>query len=242
MTRSIKLLSLSFMVLFITFTNVCIAQMVEQQGESSFGAFYALPVARFKSTDLAGGGGFAKPGWGLVFDSKTNLKILPGGLRLYSHGTYQWNNMDNQKVSEAFTETLGRRTVVSESRYSPILVTMGPAYDLDVTEAIKIGFNTGAGVLFNNTKAFTVTVFEQNNDEVLSEVVNFDNKPAFAYLFGIELKFMIVKDLLGISLYGDYTGSRQKTEFTLGSNDAVDSFQKLQYLNLGFKIAVKSQP
>jgi hypothetical protein len=213
----------------------------EEQEGSSFGLFYAMPVADFKSTDISGGG-FAKPGWGIVFDSRSNVKFLPENWDFYFHSTFQWNNMDNEKLQEAFTRELGNRTVVSKSKYSPILTTIGPSYMLKLGKNTRLAFNTGVGIMFNNTRAFSVRVYDNNNNEIVRETVNFDNDPAFAYVVGLELKFKLVEGLMGGALYVDYTGAKQTTTLSFDSVDPVKSFEKLQYLNLGFKLTFPKSP
>lgn len=207
------------------------------QEESSFGAFIASPTGDFKSTSLTNGG-FAKSGWGLVFDSKNKIGFLPQGWSYYFHSTYQWNEMDTQAVGQKFTEVLGYRTTVSDSKYSPLLTTIGPVYDFSLGEKVKLGVKGGIGVIFSNTKAFTVTIYDANNNVLANELVNFDNNVAFAYNLGIDLNFQIVKDVVGITLFSDYTSANQSTELTFTKGDPQDSFQKLQYLNTGFKLVL----
>jgi len=205
------------------------------QEENSFGAFIASPVGKFKSTNLDGGG-FAKPGWGIVFDSKNNIKGLPEGLSLYFHSTYQWNEMDTETLAQKFTEGLGNRTEISNSKYSPLLTTVGPSYEFSLGEKVKFGVNATAGIIFNNTKAFTIKVYDNNNVLIVNELVNFDDKVAFAYSFGAELKFVLVPELIGLSLYSDYTSANQTTDITSQNIQENDSFQKLQYFNTGIKL------
>ena len=210
------------------------------QEESSFGAFISNPVGQFKSTDLENGG-FAKTGWGIVFDSKNELKFLSEGWFLYFHSTYQWNEMDTELVAEKFTEELGNRTEVSASRYSPILMTVGPAREFALSEKFTLGINTGLGIVFGNTKAFTVKVFDANDNELANELVNFDNRVAFAYTLGAEIKMMLVENLLGIALFADYTSANQKVELSFTTANPVDSFQKMQTINAGLRIVLKKQ-
>lgn len=220
-----------FVLLFI---SLCSTPSFAQE-ENSFGAFIASPVGKFKSTDLDGGG-FAKQGWGIVFDTKNNIKGLPKGLSAYFHSTFQWNEMDTETLAEKFTAGLGYRTEISDSKYSPILTTVGPAYEFSLGEKIKFGVNGTAGIIFNNTKAFTIKVYDSNNTLIVNELVNFDDKVAFAFSFGAELKFVLVPDIVGLSLYTDYTSANQSTDISSQNIQENDSFQKLQYLNIGAKL------
>lgn len=209
------------------------------QTVNSIGAFMALPVGKFKSTDVKEGG-FAKNGWGIVFDSKSFFKGLPKGLSLYSHTTYQWNEMDTKKMAEEFTKELGYKTEISDSKYSPLLTTAGPAYDFTISKKLSMGINGSAGIIFNNTKAFSVKVYDETNKVIVNEVFNFEGNVAFAYSFGAELRLNIVPDLFDLALYGDYTGANQKTDIS-SQNSASEAFQKLQYFNVGLKLVIHKQ-
>jgi len=221
-------MKLSFFLVFLFITLYSFAQ-----NESSIGAFIASPVGKFKSTDLDGGG-FAKQGWGIVFDTKNTIKGLPEGLSVYFHSTFQWNEMDTETLASEFTAALGNRTEITDSKYSPILTTLGPSYEFPLSKSIKLGINGTLGILFNNTKAFTVKVYDSNDVEIVNEHVNFDNNVAFAYSFGAELKFNLVPDAIGLSIYTDYTSANQSTDISSQNVDA-ETFQKLQYFNIGAK-------
>lgn len=210
------------------------------QDETSLGAFIASPIASFKSTSIDDGG-FAKQGWGLVFDSKTQLASVYEGLYFYSHSTYQWNDMNTDELAIKFSEYLGNKTQVTSSKYSPFLTTIGPALDVKLGGLFTLGINTGVGIIFNSTKAFTVKVYDNNNVVIANQLVNFDNNIAFAYNFGLELKMVVIKDVFSLALYSDYTGANQKTELTFTSADPVKSFQKLQYFNSGIRLVFKGK-
>lgn len=227
MKYKIKLTSIFAIISFATISAYA-------QEETSFGAFFASPVGKFKSHDIQDGG-FAEPGWGIVLDSKYKFKGLPEGLTAYFHSTYQWNKMNSEALENSFTEYLGYKTVVSDSKYSPLVVTVGPSYEFKLSEKIKFGVNGTIGVLFNNTKAFTVKVYDQNNVELFNELINFDDNVAFAFTFGAELKYSLITDVLGISIYSDYTSANQKVDVTSTSINS-DTFQKLQYFNTGLKL------
>ena len=216
---------------------VLVALMASQgltQEKTIIAGFASFPVGDFGSTDLDKGG-FAETGWGIALDSRMSGKKWPQGLEVYFHSTYQWNKMNTEAVSQAYTDTIGLRTVVSGSRYSPIIATLGPSYYYAINDKIEIGMYSGVGVLFNNTKAFSIKVYDDMGVNVLNEVVNFDNRPAFAYLFGIDIDFEVLEDILKIGLFADYSSAKQKTELSFSSAEPADTFQKLQYLNAGIK-------
>jgi hypothetical protein len=149
--------------------------------------------------------------------------------------------MDTEALANEFTAGLGYRTEISDSKYSPILTTIGPAYEFSVSEKIKLGVNGTAGIIFNNTKAFTIKVYDDNNTLIVNELINFDNKVAFAYSFGAELKFVLVPDAIGLSFYTDYTSANQSTDISSQNIQENDSFQRLQYFNLGTKLVFKKK-
>jgi len=219
---------------FFTACGFAQDQELEIEEGTSFGVFSALPVGSFKATDI--NGGFAKPGWGVVFDSRSRPKFLGKKLGLYFHSTYQWNETDQEKMADFFTQALGNRTVVSEGKYSPILTTIGPSYILPFGKGMALAFNTGVGVMFNNTRAISISVYDASNTEILRETVNFDNDPAFAYVLGLELKFNLIKGVMGGAIYADYTASDQATTLSFQSSTPVRSEIELRYLNVGFKL------
>ncbi|OYU94778.1 MAG: hypothetical protein CFE21_13895 [Bacteroidetes bacterium B1(2017)] len=221
-----------FFALFLSLAS----QNIFAQNQTSVGAFMAMPVGKFKSTDLKEGG-FAKNGWGIVLDTKSPLKNFPKGLSFYSHSTFQWNAMDTKTMEEKFTKELGYRTEISDSKYSPILTTVGPSYDFPVSDKVSFGVNGTAGIIFNNTKAFSVTVYDNNNVVLVKELFNFDGNIAFAYSFGAQVKFVVIPDVFAISLYGDYTGAKQKTDISSQSS-STEAFQSLNYLNFGVKLVM----
>jgi len=226
------------LIVFVVLLVICVAQKnVFAQSESSFGLFLAFPVGKFKSTDLEDGG-FAKTGWGIVFDSKSHYKFLPENLSLYFHSSYQWTKIDTEKLSEEYSESLGLTTEISDSKYSPIVTTVGPAYNIPLNDKITFGLTASIGVIFNNTKAFTIQIYDSNDALLAKEVVNFDNAIAFAYTFGAEIKFQLVPDVLAFALFADYCGASQKVDVDFTTADPIDSFQKLQYLNSGFKLVL----
>jgi hypothetical protein len=215
---------------FFFLSTTIIAQEI-----SSFGAFVATPVGDFKSTDLENGG-FAEQGWGLVFDSELSIQGLPENLSIYFHSTYQWNKMNTAAIATAFTDFLGYRTTVSNSEYRPILTTVGPSYNFLLSEKLKLGVNGTIGIMFMNTKAFTVRVYDDSDMLLTTEVVNFDNRIAFAYTLGTNLKYDFVKDVFGIALFADYTAANQKTDLTFSIGDDATAFQRLQYFNFGLQL------
>ena len=193
--------------LSLIFILTILVQHIFAQEKSTIGGFASIPVCDFGSTELENGG-FAEPGWGITFDSRMRSEKWPEGLLFHFHSTYQWNKMNTEAVQNAYTELFGQETTVSESRYSPLFTTVGPGYELPLSEKISLGFYPSIGVMFSNTKAFTVKVYDDQGSTLASEVVNFDNRVAFTYVLSLDLNFEIVEDLLGIGLYADYASAK----------------------------------
>jgi len=154
-----------------------------------------------------------------------------------SHSTYSWNNMDTETMAQDFTEDLGLETRISDSRYSPLLTTIGPDFRIDASNKISINLYAWGGIVFTDTRAFTITVFDDMGDEVLKEVVNFDNNVAFGYNFGLDLQFNLIEDFVFLSLYTDYTGMNQKSTVSFDAEN-FEGLTKMRFLNYGFKITV----
>jgi hypothetical protein len=211
------------------------------QNNSFMGAFISTPVGKFASTDLEDGGGFAESGWGIVFASDLKGKSWPEYFSLYSHSTYQWNSMDNAALSKAYTSYLGQRTTVTQSRYSPVITTLGPKFDIGLAKNLNFGLTGGLGVMFNNTKAFTIKVYDDQNVEVLKEVVNFDNLPAFTYRLGADINYTLLPDVLSLSLFADYTAGTQKVDIEFTNADPTSAHEKLQFFNAGIMLVLISK-
>lgn len=214
-----------------------VALMAQDKG-TTFGGFASIPVGKFGSTDLNDGGGFVKTGWGIVFDSKLRGSSWKEFFSLNLHSTYQWNQIDNEAVAIAYTEELGYRTEVGESRHAPIIITLGPKFDFGLTEGITLGVTGGAGVMFNNTKSFRLEVFDDQDNTIFNEVVKFDNNPAFTYTLGLDLTFKVIDDLLDIAVYADFNAANQALEFEFGSIEPVKSVEEMRYLNTGIKLTL----
>lgn len=97
---------------------------LQAQRNVEIGAFAALPVGSFGSSDFPDGA-FAEAGWGIVASSRIPAPNVYKRFSIYLHGSWQYNRMNNQAVSQAFTQRLGFTTEVSESRYAPLTATIG---------------------------------------------------------------------------------------------------------------------
>ena len=225
-----------------------------QDKGTTLGGFASIPVGKFGSTDLNDGGGFVKTGWGIVFDSKLRSESWADFFSLNLHSTYQWNQIDNGAVAEAyaadFAEIFPNYVVdfveVGESRHAPIVLTLGPKFDIPLADGITLGVTAGVGVMFNNTKSFRLSYQLSPADPMdtsltafgFEDVIKFDNNPAFTYMLGLDLTFQVVDNLLDITLYADFNAANQTTEFELSDTEPVKSVEEMRYLNTGIKLTL----
>ena len=224
--------------LVVALLTISSATLSAQDKGTTLGGFASIPVGKFGSTDLNDGGGFVKTGWGFVFDSKLRSKNWKDFFSLNFHSSYQWNQIDNEAVAKAYTEELGFRTEVGESRHAPIVTTIGPMFDFALSDGIILSATGGVGIMFNNTKSFSIQVFDDQNNTLYSDVVKFDNNPAFTYVLGLDLTFKVIDDLLDIALYADFNAANQSLEFEFKNIAPVKSVEEMRYLNTGIKLTL----
>lgn len=209
--------------------------LANAQSVSSFGAFISNPLGDFGSEDIENGG-YAESGWGLVFDSKTKFQgINHWGYR--SHSTYSWNNLNTEAMARDFTDELGLETQITDSRYSPLYTSIGPNFEAGLGDFVAIELYGLAGIVFTDTRAFTITVFDEMGDQLFKEVVNFDNNVAFGYNFGADIRFSVIPDMLFLSLYADYMAANQKSTLSFDTEN-LEGVTQMRFLNFGLKLAV----
>lgn len=206
------------------------------QQHIELGAFVAIPLGNFGSTEFPDGA-FAETGWGIAVSSRIPTPNVYKRFSIYLHGSWQNNPMNHQAVGRAFTESLGYTTLVSESRYSPVTATVGPSHHL-IRGKIDLFLNGGIGVLFNNTRAFSVKVYDNNGSIWIDEVVSFVNNPAWAYLLGFDLSTEIISDRFRVTLFAEYIGAEQKVDIYLSTDDNAGAFEQLQFVNTGLKVSL----
>jgi hypothetical protein len=199
---------------------------------TTIGAFIASPVGNFGSTDI-NNGGFAAPGWGVVFDSKTKIK---NGLSYVFHSTYSWMDIDQEAMSKEFSDYLGLKAEVDGGQHQPFLSTIGLNYDFYFTKRLKLGINGQAGVLYNSFRPFTLKVYDANNVLFYEDIVQYESAFAFAYSFGADLTFHLIKNLLGLKISADYSAGNLDTYLISKNLPPTKSVSKLEMLNLGIAL------
>jgi hypothetical protein len=231
--------NLRLFVILLIHTMFHMGELAAQR-HIELGAFVAIPVGNFGSTEFPEGA-FAKTGWGIAVSSRIPTPNVYERFSIYLHGSWQNNRINHQAVGQAFTERLGFDTEVSESRYSPVTATIGPSHHL-IKGRVDLFLNAGIGVLFNNTRAFSVKVYDMNGSLWINEVVSFVNNPAWAYLLGFDLSTDIISDRLRISLFADYIAANQEVDIYLSTETNAGAFEELRFLNAGLKLALNLSP
>jgi hypothetical protein len=78
-------------------------------------ALYSTPIGNFGKRDLDKGG-YAKPGWGFAFDTRTFLGL---GISFVSYTTYSWINLDQDAMAEDFSVALNQPTTIEGGQHRP---------------------------------------------------------------------------------------------------------------------------
>jgi|GEM_PF-7086460 hypothetical protein len=207
------------------------------QKATSFGAMASIPVGKFASTDI-NDGGYAKTGWGLYFDSKT---IMKNGISFISHSTYSWVSLNQADLAKTFTAELGRKTTIDGGRHMPFLTTLGIGYEVHPTPAITIGVSAQGGLMYNSFKPFDINVYDNNNNLLFSDNLKFDSQFSFAYVFGAQVGFNVVKNLIDIQLTADYSAARFDAMLRGHTIPPIKTSQQIQLLNVGAGIVVHTK-
>ena len=206
------------------------------QGKYAIGTFVSWPVGNFGSTAV-GDGSFAQPGWGIVFEDEARFKSWPDIFSLGLHISYQQNAMDHNAMAQAFSARLNLPAEVSEAKYRPLLITLGPFFDIPITPKIDIGIKTGIGFALTNIDSFELTVYPSPNEAPVQYGVDFKSSPSFTYLLGIngELK---VSRVIGLTAFVDFSSARSKLESFVANVGRTQSHYDLSFVNTGLGIAV----
>lgn len=221
--------------LFLLSTHVAFSQR-----ESHIGGYYALPVGQFASTSVEEDGGFAKPGWGLMFESRHNIKSVDK-LGYLFHASIQWNALNSEALAAAFSSILNVGVVASESVYSPIVLSIGPTYTLSLSDKWEVGLTAEAGIMLNNTRDVTLDLYDPSNGDYLdTHLFIFDNNAAFAYHSQIDLNYTLLPNVMKVGVFADYTGATQKTAIRIGTQ-SVNSTQDINYVRYGIKLILISK-
>ncbi|HTF20041.1 MAG TPA: hypothetical protein VK658_18335 [Chryseolinea sp.] len=206
------------------------------QSKYALGTFASWPVGSFGST-AADDGSFAQPGWGLSFEDEARFKSWPRIFSLGLHLSYQQNAIDHQAMARAFSAALNKRTETTEAKYRPLLVTLGPFFDIPVTEKFDIGIKTGIGFAIANIDSFQLSVYNNPNEAPAIYGLDFKSSPSFTFLLGLNGELRISR-VIGLSVFADFSGARSQVESFVGTAARVQSHYDLSFVNTGLGIAV----
>ena len=210
---------------------------VPAQSKYAIGSFASWPVGSFASTH-ASDGSFAQPGWGVVFEDEAHLRTWPPIFSMGLHISYQQNAMDNTAMEREFSKYFGARTEVSEAKYRPLLVTLGPFFDIPLSPRLDLGIKTGIGFALTNIDSFTLAVQPPAGGLSSSYDVAFKTSPAFTYLLGLNAEFK-ASDIVGLMLFMDFSGARSKVDSFVGTIGRTQSDFDLLFINTGLGMTIK---
>jgi len=205
------------------------------QSKYAIGTFASWPVGRYASTKPSDGG-FAQPGWGIMFENEARFKSWPQIFSMGLHLSYQQNAMDNTAMARAFSTALNVRTEVTEAKYRPLLITLGPFFDIPLSSRLDLGIKTGIGFAITNIDAFNLSVYPTSGAPVVYNI-DFKTSPAFTYLLGLNAEYKI-NDIIVLTSFVDFSGARSKVDSFVGTVARTQSDYDLLFLNTGLGIAI----
>lgn len=225
--------------LLIFFLTFWISQSFAQE-QYIVGVFRANPIGKFASTNLEDGG-FAKTGFGILLENKARDSSWPEGLFFGTHFTYQSNELDRNSVEAAFNQELGGsfNTEVTGGNYNPFTITLGPFYDLALTEHVRLGLKSGIGFMITNIDPMLIVVRDDNRTALFSEVLRTEGIPTFTFLLGIDIGYSF-NDAFGIRVFADYTQAKEEVKATFETDDISSEFTSdftLNAINTGIRIS-----
>ena len=195
-------------------------------------ALNVIPTGDFGSTDISNGG-FAKPGWGVSLESRNNLGH---GFSFISYSTYSWINLDTDAMEKAFTSSLQARTTVTGGQHRPFLTTLGLGKTVFKQGNVQAGVSAMAGIMYNSFKAFQIKVFDDNNNVLFSDILKFDTDFEFTYLFGVDLNYYVIPEVLAIHLGGNYVTANLNTFLQSDHFEAIKVDGKMQMMNVNLGV------
>jgi len=206
------------------------------QVKYSLGMLGSWPVGNYASTSPQEGS-FARPGWGIMFENEAHFKSWPKFFSLGFHLSYQQNALDNQSMAQAFSRALNRTAIVSEGKYRPLLMTLGPFFDIPLSPKIDIGLKTGIGFALTNIDSFTLSVLDASGGSAHIYDLDFKSAPSFTFLLGLNAEYKVTR-IFNVTLFIDFSGARNQVESFVGTTARVQSQYDLQFVNTGLGVAV----
>ena len=193
------------------------------------------PVGSFASKSI-GDGSFANPAWSVMFENEARFRSWPRIFSLGLHLSYQQNALDNKEMSAEFSKQLNVPTEISHAKYRPLILTLGPFFDIPVSPEIAIGVKTGIGFALTNIDSFQLLLY-QNPNAPSSYDIDFKSSPSFTFLLGINGVYQI-NPVVGLMVYADFSAARSKVDSFVGTVGRTQSYFDLSFINTGFGITV----
>jgi len=206
------------------------------QSKYTLGTFASLPIGNYGSTS-PDEGSFAQPGWGFWWQDEARYKSWPDFFTIGLHLSYQQNAIDHQAMAQAFSTALNLRTEATEAKYRPLVVTLGPFFDIPIAEKFAIGIKTGIGFAITNIDSFQLSVYADPNETPAVFDLDFKSSPSFTFLLGVNGEFKITR-AMGISAFIDYSSARSQVESFVGPTARVQSHFDLSFINSGLGFTV----
>jgi hypothetical protein len=220
----------------IVLVGLLVSNDVLAQSKYAIGSFASWPVGSYASTKAADGS-FAQPGWGIMFENEARFKSWPRIFSMGLHLSYQQNTMDNNAMNRAFSTALNVRTEATEAKYRPLLITLGPFFDIPVSSRLDLGIKTGIGFAITNIDAFNLSLYAPSGGAPIVYNIGFKTSPAFTYLLGLNAEYT-VNDIIVLTSFVDFSGARSKVDSFVGTLGRTQSNYDLLFLNTGLGIAI----
>lgn len=206
------------------------------QEKHTLGFFRSFPIGAYKSTKLDNGS-FAMPGWGVSYENNSRFEAWPVGLTVGLHISYQSNQLNKAALADAYSQVLRYDTQIGDAHYRPVVVTIGPHYDLAVAKTVSVIFKTGLGVMFTNIDSFVINVQDSQNNLLFSEVIDFEGFPTITFSLGTGITFKPA-DNFSIGLFADYSRAKEQVKASLGNINSIQSDLTLSFINTGISMSI----
>lgn len=226
-------------IIFCFFTLLVTGSFAQAQSRYYIGAYRSFPLGEFGSTDISEGG-FAEGGWGFLLENKFKFSSWPEGLHVGLHFTYQENKFDEQSLGRAFSEALGEQYEVRvfAGSFRPMVVTLGPFYEWTLNEKVSIDFKSGAGIMVTGIDPVSLNVYDDQDELLLKEGVEFQSSPNFTFMLGASVGYQL-SAYWGLHLFADYAYARESIASSLVSGSSTSSHQRISFLNAGLSLSLK---
>jgi hypothetical protein len=222
-------------VLLLFFLIIGFISLLQAQENFIVGIYNSIPVGDYGSTDYKKDAGFAKNGWGIMFEQKVTSESFPQGLTIGLHFSNHLNDLNNVAMEKALGKAFGGPYVVELKNYdgyNPLVVTIGPYYKLISGERFSLELKAGLGIMYPNINAIVVKVYDAQGSELLSEVLRFDSNPIFTTMFGSNLGYSLTENLRMI-LFAEYQMATGKIRSTYQTLPSSKSEFNISYVNIG---------